>query len=82
MKCIITHAGNYIYRTHQLPLRTQDSYKKKGFQRSRRGQTFSELRLRDMAFMRRCVFSVRVTNSGTPCSTMSMHQLWPVLEPS
>ncbi len=28
--------------------------------------TFSELRLRDMAFMRRCIFSVRVTNSGTP----------------
>ena len=31
------------------------------------GRTFSALRLLDMAFMRRCVFSVRVTNSGTPC---------------
>lgn len=29
--------------------------------------TFSALRARDMAFMRRCVFSVRVANSGMPC---------------
>ena len=30
-------------------------------------RTFSALRLLDMAFTRRCVFSVRVTNSGMAC---------------